>query len=216
METTQQPQAPKARTASQRLDDLEKGLMGIYQGADGIARDTTTLKEAVKLLGNKLDAIVKVINAAGTLDDDSIAKVMVQNNVDELKGRVDNLVTAGNLVLTAEPIDEKTFVVGREVNDQGEIVNPRLQFVVNGLQKELQPKLVGRTAGDLVEFQEGKLKFEILETYTIVTNPGATAAAESTTETPVPVTTEEAPAVTQSSTDATTDTAGDSTTPQAN
>jgi hypothetical protein len=197
-------QAPKVRTASQRLDDLEKGLMGLYQAADNIARDTTTLKEAVKILGNKIDAIVKLTVKGEDLSDDSITKVMIQNNVDDLKSKVDGLVASGQLALTSDPLTLNTFVVGREVNAEGEVANPRLQFVVGSLNADLQPKLVGKTAGDVIEFQEGKLKFEILEAYTIVPPappaapdaPPADAApaADATPATP-------APAATQSSTD---------------
>ena len=58
-EQQQQPQKP---TASQRIDSLENGLGALFQTADNLARDMMIVKDAIKLLGNKLDAVVKLSN----------------------------------------------------------------------------------------------------------------------------------------------------------
>jgi len=162
-----QQQADK-RTASQRIDDMERGLMALYQTADNMARDLMTIKEAIKLLGNKLDSVVKASNRGEKLTDETIAAIMVENNVEELKQKVQNLVTSGALV-TAEEIGPNSFVVGREVAADGTVQNPRLQFVVSALQPEIKDKFPGRKAGERIELQEGKWAFEVLEVYNIQT-----------------------------------------------
>ena len=57
----------------------------MYQAGDNLASDTQTLKEAIKLLGNKIDAIVKATMAGEDLNDEVLSRIMVENNVTELK-----------------------------------------------------------------------------------------------------------------------------------
>jgi hypothetical protein len=167
------------RNASQRIEDLERALMSLFQTCDNMARDLTLVKDAVKILGNKVDAIAK---AAG-ISDDTISAIMVENNVAELKGKVDTLVSSGVLVLT-DTAGDSSFLVGSEINEEGTVVNPRLQFALSALQGELQEKLKGSKAGDVITLQEGKLKFQVQEVYNIQTpTTSEEAPAETTTET---------------------------------
>ena len=144
-----------------------------------MGKDLMTMKEAIKLLGNKLDAVVKATQRGEDLNDDVIGKIMIENNVQELKARVDQLVAAGTLVATLEPVDEQTFVVGQEVDDTGKVLNPRLQFVLGALQGELLAKIKGSKVGDTVLFQDGKLKFEIQEAYSVAKPAPLAPAVES-------------------------------------
>lgn len=163
------------RTAAQRIDDMERGLMALYQTADNMARDLMTVKEAIKLLGNKLDAVVKASNRGEQLNDDVISKIMVENNIEELKSKVTDLVNQGILV-ASEEVGEQSFVVGREIDENGEVKNPRMQFVVSALNQDVRSKFPGAKVGQTLDLQEGKWKFEIQEAYSIQT-PQAPAAA---------------------------------------
>ena len=154
------------RTASQRIDDLERGLMGIYQTADNMARDLMLAKDAIKLLGNKVQSIVQLLASGSAVNDDALSKQMIDNNIAELKEKVTNLVSQGILVPAVE-VTDTSFIVGREINDQGEVVNPRLQFALNALGEELKSKIKAAKIGDTVTLQEGKLKFDLLEVYSI-------------------------------------------------
>lgn len=173
-------------SASQRIENLERSVMSTYQTLDMMVRDLTVLKDAVKLLGNKVDSVVKGVNAGGPLTDEVISRFMIENNVVELKEKVSQLITQGVLV-AQDSITESSFLVGREVSEDGIVLNPRLQFALSALAKELQAKLLGHKVGDLVELQEGKLKFEVSEVYSIQ------APQEPTEEAPV----ETAPAPTE-------------------
>ena len=198
-------QQQQKRTAVQRIDDLERGLMGMYQAADNMGRDLMTVKEAIKLLGNKIDAIVKATQRGEDLTDEVIGNIMVQNNVADLKARVDQLVASGTLVATLEPVDEKNFVVGQEVDDTGKVLNPRLQFVLGALNEDLRNKIKGAKVGDSVVFQEGKLKFDLQEAYAVVTPAPAVeaeAATEAVADTQAVASAPAEAAVEQSSTDA--------------
>lgn len=155
------------RTASQKIEDMERGLMAIYQTADNMARDMMLIKDALKLLGNKVDSIVKASVSGQPINDEVLSKIMVQNNVDELKKKVDNLIAQGILV-PETTITEDSFIVGQDINAQGELASPRLQFVlsVTGT-KEFQAKFLGAQVGQTLEIEEGKNKFMITESYAI-------------------------------------------------
>lgn len=176
MEQDQQAQAPK-KTASQRIEELEQAMMSMYSTANNMARDIMTMKEAIKLLGNKVDSIVKASERGEELNDDTLSKIMIENNTAELATKVQTLVQQGFLS-KADSITEESFVVGKEVDDDGNVMNPRLQFAMKGLQDVLRSKIVGSKAGDILTLEEGKLKFEVVEVYDIVVPKAEAVAAE--------------------------------------
>ncbi len=163
------------RNASERIADLERAIMACFQTMDNMTRDILSIKEAIKLLGNKVDSIVKASERGQPLNDDILSKIMVENNVAELKEKVTGLLAQG-ILAPQEVVDDNSFLVGREVNDSGEVVNPRLQFTLQALQEDMRAKIKGSKPGDVISLQEGKLKFEVLETYSVV-SPAAPDAA---------------------------------------
>lgn len=169
------------RTASQRIEDMERGLMALYQTADNMARDMMTIKEAIKLLGNKLDAVVKATNRGEQMTDEVISKIMVENNVEELKNKVQDLVNQGVLV-AAEEVTTNSFVVGREIDTDGKVQNPRMQFVVSALAENVRAKFPGAKVGQTLELEEGKWKFEVQEVYAIQTPQAPQAEAQEAQE----------------------------------
>jgi hypothetical protein len=159
-------QKPDTRSASQKISDLENAMMSLYQTADNIVRDLGTIKDAIKLLGNKVDSIVKASAAGEPLNDEVISRIMVQNNIEELQNKLKVMVAQGILV-PSEQAAQDSFIVGQDLNDAGEVVNPRLQFAVYALQPELREKFNGARTGDVLNLQEGKLKFKVTEIYQI-------------------------------------------------
>jgi hypothetical protein len=157
----QQKEQPKS--ATQRIGDLENAVMNLYQTLNGMAKDIMTIKEALKLLGNKSDAMVKV----GGFADADIDKAMVANNVAELKAKVDGLVAQGVLVADAVA-NENSFVVGREIDADDKVVNPRIQFVMTSIPPDAAKKIVGAKPGDVLTFGDGKLKLAVDEVFTVV------------------------------------------------
>jgi len=155
------------RSASQKIGDLENAMMALYQTADNMARDLNTLKEAIKLLGNKIDSIVKATVAGEPLSDEVISRIMVENNIEELKNKLKIMVGQG-ILTPSEQVAEDSFLVGADINDAGEVVNPRLQFALYAIKPpELQQKFLGARVGDVLNLQEGKLKFKVAEVYQI-------------------------------------------------
>lgn len=162
---------PQPKTAGQRLDDLERALLSLFQNLDNLAKDSATLRDAVRLLGNKVDALAKANIRGESPTDEILSQIMIDNNVAELKGKVEDLIKAQVLVAT-DIIGDQSFIVGRELaHDSDKVVNPRLQFSLTALAKETGDKLKGHLVGDIVAVAENQPRFEVLEVYTIQTPP---------------------------------------------
>lgn len=196
------------RTASQRIEDLERAVMAIYQATNNMARDNSLIKNALKLMDNKIEAIMKASTNGEPLSTEVISRIMKENELEELKERVVNMVNQGFLA-PLEAIEDGAFVVGSEDEPDaadgtpGKTIHARLQFSLNTLDKEVQEKLKGAKVGETVKFKDDALVFKVKEIYKIV-NP--TPVAPETAPAPVaevaPVAAEGSAAAEQSSSDA--------------
>jgi hypothetical protein len=158
------------RSASQRLTDLENAVSQVYNTLDLVTRDLSLLKSATKLLDNKLNSLIKATVAGETVSDVVIDRIMVENNVSDLANKVANMVVNG-IVAPEDQVSENSFIVGNESEDDGKVVNPRIQFALKAVAPEIQAKLVGAKPGDSIKFKEGTLSFKILESYKIQDAP---------------------------------------------
>jgi hypothetical protein len=108
----------------------------------------------------------------GTITNSSVNDIIVQENVLQLKNKIDELVKFQVLTPDAEAIGEKTFVVGRELQEQEGVTketNPRVQFSFDSLKDpEMKSKLENKKVGDLISFEEGgSMMFEVTEIYSV-------------------------------------------------
>lgn len=163
---TKAPKAPSNRTAAERLQDLETVAANLYNISDNVTKDLAIIKNALKLMDNKMKSIIQALSNGDKVTDDVVSDYMVKNNVLELENKVTNLVLNGILV-QEDQVSENSFVVGSERNDDGKVVNPRIQFSLKSLPEDLQSKLVGKKSGDKVQFEDGKMSFTLLQSYAI-------------------------------------------------
>lgn len=173
----------KQRTASERIEDLENAMRGLFQSIEAMANEMGALKNAIRLINGKTDAIMKAANASSGITEASVTEQMIAANVAELKAKVDNMIAQG--VLEAEQtVTASSFVVGQEVESNGTVANPRLQFSMNALPEEIKSKIVGTAVGQTATFEEGKLGLTVLESYSVVVPkaPEAEAPAETAPE----------------------------------
>lgn len=166
-------QKAKKPNASQRLETVEVNVQELLAYLNNLSRDFQVMREAVKLLGNKLDAVQQ----ATGVTDDQVAALMIQNNVKELQEKVQGYVDQGTLVKSEES-NERSFLVGKEIDDDGKVLNERVQFAAGAMRDELRAKVMGKKVGDKVQFSEGTLSLEITEIYEIK----PPSAPEATTE----------------------------------
>ena len=159
------------KTATERLEVLENTVNSIIQAIQplaNMAQDLMALREATKLLNNKLDAVVKSINAGTALTDENLGQLMTENNAKELQDKVTKMVTDGLLAAT-DTVSKDSFVVISEADETGKIVNPRMQFLLSALQnEEIKAKLEGATVGANIPVGDKGASLNVLEAYNIV------------------------------------------------
>ena len=201
------------KTATERLEVLENTAQSIIQAIQplaNMAQDLMGLREAVKLLNNKLDAVVKCVTAGTALTDENIGAVMTDNNAQELQGKVTKMVADGLLAAT-DTIGKESFVVINEADATGKIVNPRMQFLLSALTNdEVRGKLEGALVGANIAVGDKGGSLNVLEAYNIVPQQAAAAPAAAA-DTAAPAA-EAAAAETAATTDAAATTATDATT----
>ena len=174
------------KTATERLEVLENTANSIIQAIQplaNMAQDLMALREATKLLNNKLDAVVKSINAGTALTDENLGQLMTENNAKELQDKVTKMVTDGLLAAT-DTVSKDSFVVISEADETGKVVNPRMQFLLSALQnEEIKAKLEGATVGANIPVGDKGASLNVLEAYNIVV-PQAQAPEATTADAP--------------------------------
>lgn len=154
------------KTAAQRLSNLEDTLVGTLQALGAVDNEQTVIKEGLSLIGSKLDAVVTLLRSGKELSDANIANLMVEGRANKMAEGTQELVQKGVLT-TGETVDENSFVIVREVMDDGSVINPRMQFTVESAKPHLRDKIMGAKILDKITIQEGKAKLEVLEIYSI-------------------------------------------------
>lgn len=165
---TQETKKPKA---SEKLKALENQLMATARRTGemeliiyNLSRENEILKDALQLLHDKQESVIALLREGQGLSDDNINNKVTDLKVAALKQKVDELVENGQIV-AAQEIGDNSLVVSRELNQKGEVENPRLQFLTSRLVEELKTKFVGKKVGDLIENDGETLNIEIIEIY---------------------------------------------------
>jgi len=169
--TSKQKQgATKKLTAAQRLEVLENLILQQDRKFDILADELDKNRGLVSSLAKRLNAAIDA-GEEGSLNNDTVNKMIINGNVSELKSKIDSLIDAGVLVLDKDlEVGEKTFVVGQEIDEDGTLINPRVQFAVGSLDPDFKKKILGKKTGDLLKpEEESTLSLEITEVYAIVT-----------------------------------------------
>lgn len=164
------------KTAAQRINQLEGTLVKTLQLVGQLEGELGMAKEALGLLGSKLDAVVELTNSGKALSPENISVIMIGHKAAKLAEGTQNLINNGILVVTNQ-VAEDSFIVGREVEEDGTVTNPRIQFTAEATQPHLKEKLLGKKVLDRIVVEEGKAQLELLEIYQITQPQQAPAAA---------------------------------------
>lgn len=174
------------RTASQRIEDLEKVVTVVYQTAaqtqqatQGLPRlqeDMSIVKETIRLLNKKLEAVIQVAAPETGITTASVSAVVTKMTIDELKAQVAGYL-AGGLIIPAETVQSDGYVVAEELNSDGTLANSRVQFRMDNQDKATLDGLKDKKAGDVVSFGENRFDIRIQEVYTLIDPKKAQEAA---------------------------------------
>jgi hypothetical protein len=187
------------KNATERLEDLENTMSQVMQAIQPVelmARDLMAMKEALKLLNNKLDAAVKAVNQGGPITDETLSNFMTENNAKDLADKVAQMVSNGILV-ASDTVSKESFVVINEADASGKVVNPRMQFLLSQLNhEEVRTKLEGAKVGSNISVGDQGASINVLESYNVASapQPASSAAAPEAPASEAPAPASEEPA----------------------
>jgi len=174
--------------ASERLSAIESALVSTQRRVGelemivfNLSRENDILKDALQLLHEKLESVIALSNEGKSLSNNNINEKVVMLKEQALKDRVDDLVNAKQIT-AAEEVTDNSLVVARELNKNGTVENPRIQFLTSRLVEELQNKFIGKKVGELIKGEEDKLDLEIMEIYNVTINELGAEQAEQAVE----------------------------------
>jgi len=172
----------KKLKASERLTILEQQLLTVMSTLNAtakrlgemeliqysVSRESELLRNAVSLLNEKLSAVIDLSNNKSDLSDENIDKIIIAKKIQALENIVTEQLELGAIVKSEEVI-ETSFVVGREIDKDGVVKNPRIQFMVNKITGDIKESIMGMKIGELLKTEkEDNLNVEITEIYNIV------------------------------------------------
>lgn len=167
-ENSQTSSGQSKLNASQKLELLEMACKSQSQQIVAMSEEIERLGSIVTALAKRINAVVRSAEEGHQISSKQVNSLLVSDAAKELEDKVIFLVDQGILVSDNDSsIGELSFVVGREINSDGEEVNPRIQFAVKSLEKEGQEKVLNRKVGDLIEGEDG-ISMEITQLFSIV------------------------------------------------
>jgi hypothetical protein len=173
-------------SSKERLENLESTVNNLQLSMKDLAEANQTLtlqlasvtmnlNNSIKrnnTLRSELKAMVQIVSSGEKLSVEAIKEKIVKANVEELKNRAE-LLKKNNLMVETDSIQADSFVVAMQTSKTGEVVNARMQFVLNSLDSELQAKLLSKKAGETVIIAEDEPILYIMEVYKLLEVPEA-------------------------------------------
>lgn len=155
--------------AEAKMDAIVNAIQAQQQSLSILSDEIDKLRELTLGVARRLNTAIQVAES-GSLTMDSVNSAIVNQNVETLKSTVNNLVEEGLLGLKENgEIGDNDFVVAREVSlEDGKVVNPRLQFAMASMTKEVVQKTLGKKVGDTLQSEGDTTKIEILEIYAVM------------------------------------------------
>lgn len=154
---------PKKQTAAQRIEALEQQFLASIQNNQILAGELDNLRQTMAALARRLNATIKS-GEQGEISNDLVNQLLVEENTAELKGKIDYLLEQGVLEeAKEEAIHQKSFVIGRELDEEKNVINPRIQFALVSIAPEIQESLMGKKVGDVIVNEQDGLSLEVVE-----------------------------------------------------
>jgi len=160
-------------TAKERIDALEAHALEVNDRFGAVVNEFERLKGIILSLGKKLNATIAAGENENGLSNDTVNKIMTEENVDKMKVQVSMMIEHGYLVESGDGVVvENSFVVGRELDEEKNVVNPRIQFSMAHIDNDkTKEKILNMKVGEVIKpdnVEDGELSIEIMEIYNTV------------------------------------------------
>jgi hypothetical protein len=180
--TTKAPQATNSSAEKiARLEAQVESLLALTKTSDSnftmLAEEIDKLRDLTLGIGRRVNATIQAAEG-GQITNDSVNNLIVLDNVKKLEAQVKQLTDMGVLSAGNE-VGENSFVVGRELDANGKITNPRLQLAASTASEAFKGVLLGKKLGDIILVDaENNVSFELTELYDIKQTEVTEDAAE--------------------------------------
>ena len=166
-ETLAKAVEPKKMNATQRLAAVEQLVSSYDSKFNIVADELDKLSAYVNNLTRRLNATIQA-GEDGGITNDSVKQIIIGENVKDLEGKVEMLQQNGVLSRNdTMAIADNSFIIGREIDDEGNVVNPRLQFLVGSIEQSYKEGLLGKKLGDTYKSKDSSVTLEITEIYEV-------------------------------------------------
>lgn len=176
--------AKKQMTSAVKIAQLESQVEQLLNQAKTSDSNFSILAEEIDKLRDLMVGVGRRVNATiqaaeqGPISNDSVNNLIVLDNIKKLEAQVKQLTDMGVLT-TGSTITELTFVVGRELDAEGKVTNPRLQLATASASEEFKKTILGKKVGDVILVNETSgVSFELTEVYDIKQTEVTEDAAE--------------------------------------
>jgi len=163
---TKKVEKVKKITATKRLEALEEAVLGFQQRFLILADEIDKLSAGLMATTKTIDGLLEATKTREAVND-----IIVNENIKEMEQKVKALEEQGVLIKEEGDevaIGERSYVVGRELDQEGNVMNPRIHFAYPSLKDEEKELFLGRKKGEVVmQEADSKVGLEIVEIFSI-------------------------------------------------
>ena len=164
-----------------RVLDLEKAILGLSEAYAKLATNYNTLlrtldedklsqedfKQKVSVTTESMAALIRLIRDGTELTEENITLAVSLNQEDRLIQQTQEMIEYGVLKEVEVIAEKDSYIVGKEIDEEGKMIARRSQFPLAKLTEELQKEFIGKTVGEEVKLKEGNI-IKIIRIYDIV------------------------------------------------
>ena len=155
LDTSVKPQVEKKLNGTQRLEVLESTVNKLSQLIDQqgviLAQEIDLLRAAIVKLNQRINAAIQA-GEGGNLSGNAVEGIMIENDIKKMKADIEHLTKMGILTKDDNMVSaEDTFVVGRNLDKDGKIINERLQFAISTLADEEIKQMFQNSGLDILQ-----------------------------------------------------------------
>jgi hypothetical protein len=151
----------------QENDAFKTQIESLNQKIFIIADANDKLTDFVNKLVSRFNAVVKLCEQGKAVSNENLDLIMQALEEVKMEKEVAGLVEQGALV-ASKAIDDRSFIVCRQLDAEGNVMNGRIQLTSTTLNDENKALFIGKVKGDIVKTSEETNSIEIVEIYQIV------------------------------------------------
>lgn len=164
-----------------RVLNLEKAIVSISSSYAKLATNFDNLlvrldadkyeqenfKQKVSITTESMAGLIRLIRDKNEFTEDNLTEAIALNQEDRLITQTQEMIDSG-VLKEAELIKEKdSYMVCKEVDEEGKIISKRSQFALSIFSEELKKEFFGKKVGEEVKLKEGNI-IQIIKIYDII------------------------------------------------